>query len=91
MSNDRIEARDGKAIAYVGPKAVNVFRAKVVAGALRLYAATGIKANRMYTPKNMLAAASQMTGKTYKRGQYEQAAADLTALADNANVPVVRV
>jgi hypothetical protein len=41
-----------------------------------------MKPNRAYTPTAMLKAASAMTGEAYKRGEYEKAATDLTALAD---------
>lgn len=69
--------KEGLVTAYVGKDAVSLFRARVIASALRLYAKTKIKANRAYTPKNMLAAATDITGKSYKRGQFEQAAADI--------------
>jgi len=68
---------NGQAAGFSGPQGIDTFRAFVIASALRLYAKTGMKANRAYTPSNMLAAASAMTGKKYKRGQYEQAANDL--------------
>lgn len=61
---------------------MDVFRARVVASGLRLYAKTGMKPNREYTPTNMLRAASAMTGEKYKRGEYLRAADDLTRLAD---------
>ncbi len=63
---------------------VNIYRMRTVARALRLYAATGMKANSMYTPKNMMAKAASITGKKYKARDYERAAADLTAMADAA-------
>lgn len=44
-----------------------------LAAAIDLYAKTGIKANKSYTPTNMLRTASKITGKTFKRGQYEAA------------------
>lgn len=74
---------------FSGPAAVNVFGMKVLASGLRLYAKTGMKPNRAYTPKAMLEAAGRYTGKTYKRGEYERAAADLTELANvsAANLP----
>ena len=56
---------------------VAAFRAKTIAVALELYAKTGIKVNRAYTPTAMLAAAAEITGQPYKRGQYVQAAADI--------------
>ncbi len=58
---------------------VSVFQAAVLASGLRLYAKTGMKPNRMYTPTNMLKTVGAITGKTYKRGQFEQAASDLDA------------
>ncbi len=50
------------------------FQAIAIRQALILYAKTGIKANRAYTPTAMLAAAQRITGKTFRRGQYIQAA-----------------
>lgn len=61
---------------------MDVFRARVIATGLRLYAKTKMMPNRHYTPTAMLRAASEMTGEKYKRGEYLKAAADLTALAD---------
>lgn len=77
---------------YVGPDAVALLRARTIASALRLYARTGMKANRAYTPSNMLAAATGITGKQYKRGQYVQAADDIKVWADNMELalPVVQ-
>lgn len=63
---------------------VNIFRAIVIASALELYAKTGMQANRAYTPTAMLKAAAEMTGRTFKRGQYTEAATALRALADAA-------
>lgn len=59
-----------------------IYQALAVASALRTYAKTGMKVNSAYTPKNMLATASKITGKTYERGDLEKAAADLKAWAD---------
>ena len=61
------------------------YQALAIARALELYRDTGMKANRAYTPKNMLATAEKITGKNYKRGAYSEAASDLRAWAtDNA-------
>ena len=81
----------GKVTSYVGPEATEAFRAIAIAQALKLYAKTGMKVNRAYTPTRMLAVASSMTGKTYKRGQYAQAGEDLQNWADaiKAKLPVV--
>lgn len=71
---------------FSGPEAVNIYRALAIASALRLYAKTKIQMNRAYTPTNMLRAASEITGLTFKRGQYIEAADALKAFAD-ANAP----
>jgi hypothetical protein len=54
---------------FVGPKAVNVFQLTVIRSALRLFGKTGIKANRAYTLTNMLAVATEATGKKYPRSR----------------------
>jgi hypothetical protein len=40
-----------------------------------------MKVNRAYTPSNMLATASHLTGQKFKRGEYIKAAEALDALA----------
>lgn len=61
---------------------VEIFATLALASGLRLYAATGMKPNRAYTPTAMLKAAGHYTGKVYKRGQFEAAAADLVNYAN---------
>lgn len=56
------------------------FQALVIASALELYARTGIRAGRAYTPSKMLAMASKLTGKTFKRGEYLPAASAIREL-----------
>lgn len=63
-----------QAVVFEGSEQVNVFRAIAIKHALLLYARTGMKANRMYTPKNMIAAASQITGQKFKPRDYVGAA-----------------
>lgn len=46
----------------------------VIARALEFYARTGTKVNTAYTPKNMMAAAARLTGKTFKARDYAGAA-----------------
>ncbi len=74
---------DGNAATFVGRRAVNVFACAAVASALKLYAKTGMKVNRAYTPTNMLAFVNRELGltgkKAFKRGQYVQAAEALSA------------
>lgn len=85
----------GDATAFVGRRAVNVFACAAVASALRLYAKTGMKVNRAYTPTAMLAFANrelERTGKNVlKRGQYLEAADALSAFiqAEKAAIPAV--
>jgi hypothetical protein len=76
--NSYIESTPG-GTSFVGPKAVELYRAIVIASALRLYAQHRIKANRAYTPSAMLLAATAITGKVFRRGQYLEAAAALDA------------
>ena len=67
---------------FNGPAGVSVFRALTIARALRLYDKTGMKVNRAYTPTAMLKAAAEITGLTFKRGEYEKAAQALTLFAE---------
>lgn len=71
-------------ITFTGPGGVTTYRAITLKHGLAFYAKTGIKPNRGWTPSAMLRTAGQITGKTYKRGQYQQAVDDLTAWI-NAN------
>ena len=76
----------GQVRSISGGKAVNLYRAKVVMIGINLYLNTGMQANRMYTPTNMKAVASEYTGKQYKKGRkaLEQAAADLKTYLESA-------
>lgn len=52
---------------------------------LRLYAKSGIKPNRAWTPSAMLKQANKITGKTYKLGkrdEYLRAANDIQLVID---------
>ena len=64
---------------FRGPEGVQTYRSIVIASALRLYARTGMQPNRAYTPTRMLAAATEITGMQFKRGQYLAAADALDA------------
>jgi hypothetical protein len=59
-----------------------IFQALTIASALKLYAKTGIKANRSYTPSNMIAAAREITGKNFKPQEYLAAAEALEEWAE---------
>jgi len=67
----------GGGISIVGKDAVQLYAAAVLRSAIKLYLKTGMRANRMYTPANMLLVAGNHTGKPYKRGQLQLAFDDL--------------
>ena len=79
-----IETKDGRPVSYDGREAVEVFRAKVMASGLRLYAKTGMKPNRMYTPTAMMRCAAEITGRKFKARDYAGAAAALDDYVVNA-------
>lgn len=54
--------------------AVQKYQQLVIAKALEVYAKTGMKVNRDYTPKNMMAMATKITGKKFKARDYLGAA-----------------
>ena len=61
---------------YVGQDATRLLHAKTVFHALRA-CKIGMRITRTATPTRTLALASKITGKTNKRGQYDQAMADV--------------
>jgi len=65
------------------PANIEVFRAITVKHALLFYDKTGRKVNTAYSPKSMLLATEQITGKKFKRGQYKEAAAALDEFIKN--------
>ena len=67
---------------HIGPESINLYRMLVLRTALRMYANTGVRANRKLTPTVMLAIAGEVTGKKYRRGQHLMAADDLSALIE---------
>lgn len=77
-----INSNPSGGMSFVGKDAVNVYAATALASALRLYAKSGMKVNRAYTPKAMIAKANEITGKKFKARDYEGAAAALTAWAN---------
>jgi hypothetical protein len=91
MNDSEIKTGPG-GTTFAGPDAVALFRATSLASGLRLYAKTGMKPNRAWTPSAMLHAAGAITGKRYKRGQHQQAADDLKVWADTmaAALPVTK-
>ncbi len=67
---------------FAGPDAVALYRATALWSGLGMYLKCKMQPNRAWTPTAMLKAASGITGKTYKRGQYQQARDDLKIWMD---------
>lgn len=65
----------GEAVCFVGEDAVHLFRAAALASAMLLYKAG--MTQRGMSGAQALKEAKRYTGKDYKRGQYDQARADL--------------
>jgi hypothetical protein len=63
---------------------IDLYRAAVIACGLRMYARTGMRPNKAYTPTAMLREANRITGRVYKRGQYLAAADALTEWVERA-------
>ncbi len=59
------------------------FQAVVIRRALIAWRDHKIKVNTAYTPSAMLQTAGHITGKKFKRGQYDAAIASLTEWIDN--------
>lgn len=79
MHNDQssITYHQGGAISFEGPDAVAFYAAAVLASSLGLYAKCKMIPTRGVTITVMLAHASKITGKTYKRGDAQKAADDV--------------
>jgi hypothetical protein len=76
--------RTNNGTSFVGSD-INIYRCHVVALALRLYAKTGMKANRAYTPTAMLRVAMEETGERFTgKDKYLRAADALDAKAHAA-------
>lgn len=82
MQQSEIIHHKGGGVTLAGPDAVNLYRAVVLCSGLKFYAKTRMKLTRHATGPVMLSMATEYTGKTYKRGQYEQAAADVKVWID---------
>lgn len=75
----------GNAITFDGPVGVNIYRATVCAQGLKLYAETGMRLNRAFTPAAMMKVAAEITGRKFKARDYQGAADALKAWADATN------
>lgn len=84
MNDSYIDHGKSGAITFSGPDAVAYHRAVSLQFALKLYKDSGgrIIPTRGMTITKMLAIATQITQKPYKRGQIDAAIADVKAWAD---------
>lgn len=85
-----IEHGSNGLVAFVGEDATRVFAAAVLRSSIKLWLATGMIPTRGVGITHMLARASQLTGKSYRRGDASMAVRDLTAWVDVAvsRIPV---
>ncbi len=81
MQESYVEITKG-ATAYVGPDAVLLMKAMVLKSSLNLYVKTKMRPTRSVGPTDMLTIATSITGKPYKRGQYELAMSHLAIWID---------
>jgi hypothetical protein len=82
MDDSKVTLHQHGGATFQGKDGVRLFQAIALKGGLKLYAATGMKPNRAWTPTAMLKLAESFTGKRYKRGQHQQAADDMTIWID---------
>lgn len=89
-SNSYIQATPGAGMTFVGHDAVALYRAMALVSGLKLLR-VGIRPHRTLTATRALTLASDITGKPYKRYQYDAAITDLQAWisAMRAAVPLV--
>jgi hypothetical protein len=73
---------DAEGMTFSGPKGVATYRAIVIKAGLKMYMLHRIKPNSAYTPTAMLRVAGEITGKHYKRREYERAINDLQVWID---------
>lgn len=71
MDPSRITIHEGGAVIYTGD-ATRLFQAKAIRAGLRA-CKIGMRVNRAYTPSACLRTAGNIVGKTFKRGQYDEA------------------
>lgn len=93
MNDSQVIHHEGGTM-FAGPDAVSLFRYRVIASAIKLYLNTGVKANRAYTPANMVACAEKLTQKKYTgtwRKKLEDALADLNTWCNNMNAALPHV
>ena len=89
--NDSYVEVSKSCVVYAGPDAAKLFQAKALIASLKLYSKTKLIPTRGVTITRMLAMATAITQKPYKRGDAAKAADDVQRWADTllASLPVV--
>ena len=64
-------------VSFSGVRGVTTFQAITLKSALAMFAKHGMRINRMWTPRKMMALAAHITGKTFKARDYNGAIAAL--------------
>ena len=77
MQDSHVVIHEGGGFTMVGKDAVAMYRVTALARAILLYAKTGMIPTRGMTITKMLVAATGVTNKKYKRGQFQEAYNDL--------------
>lgn len=70
------------AVVFSGKSQIDRYVATVLRSALKLYHDTGMRVNRAYTPKAMMAKASELTGRRFAARAYTDAIEALTELLE---------
>lgn len=77
MRDSEIVVHKGGGSSWVGPDAIKLMKAITLRGELKLFRETGIRPTRGVGPTQMLLLAGEFSGKADKRGQLQQAEADV--------------
>jgi len=83
-----IGTRNGAAVSFNGPDGVAIFEAIALKTALWGYARFQMQPNRQWSPTRMLQAATRITGRPFKRGQYAEAAQSLAEWIETARAAI---
>lgn len=85
---DKITLHKGGGMSVTGEFGMQLYKAITLKQALLFYSKTKMQVSRNVTPTVMFNIAKEFTGKTYKRGQYELAAADVQVWIDTAKAAI---
>jgi hypothetical protein len=69
-------------VTFTGSTEVDLYRVRVLASALDMYAQHGIRVNKLWTPKRMMGLARSLAKRNFKPRDYEGAAKALRKIWD---------